>query len=129
MPVRTWSAGEIMVLLSSGKSARQSINAAKSWNFRMIQRLRFFPLVLFALLVPLSLITPAAMSQNPLTGPVSGDEAPEAAAEPTSLPEIERRREELRKDQATIEVAAQQSTTAPTSPVGRHLARSQEKLE
>lgn len=95
----------------------------------MMKGLRYSPLLLLAVLAFPNWTASTAVAQNILTDSLSGEEAPEQAAEPTSLAAIERRGEELASEQAALAIEAQQPDLTPSSLAGRHLVRSQEKLE
>jgi potassium-dependent mechanosensitive channel len=95
----------------------------------MMKYLRFFTNYQIAGLLLLHLMVPAAAAQNILTGSLSSDEATEAAVEPTSLAEIERRREELASEQAALVIEIQQPDMSVPSLASKHLVRSQEKLK
>ncbi|MCB1703599.1 MAG: mechanosensitive ion channel [Halioglobus sp.] len=95
----------------------------------MTKRLQYLAVLVLAGLVLAGPTALDARAQNLLTGSVSEEEAPEELLEATSPAEIERRTEALAREQAAIALEVQQPGVTVSSLEGKHLARSQEKLE
>ena len=76
-----------------------------------------------------NLFIPVAGAQNLLTSSLSGEDAPEQAAAPTSVEAIARRDVDLAQEQEALALALQQPGVTESSLAGKHLLRSQEKLE
>lgn len=76
-----------------------------------------------------SLCCPASASLAPLADTFSKAEAPAEKVDLTRPEEIDRRIEDLTKERDTLAQQIQQSDVSSSSLAGRHLLRSQEKLE
>ncbi|MCB1689634.1 MAG: mechanosensitive ion channel [Halioglobus sp.] len=87
-------------------------------------------LLLIGAFLVASLAAPAAQAQNILTGSLSSDETvSEEVVEPTDLAGIEQRAAALASEQEALAIEIAQSGVSATSLAGKHLVRSQEKLE
>ena len=80
-------------------------------------------------LLLLNLFIPSAASQNILTGSLSSDDTSAKVVEPTNLADLERRMVELAVEREALAKELQQPDLSASSLAGKHLIRSQEKLE